>query len=122
MNLRTDFPTVAGVYDGGESDGYCYRTSFAGATLQHSLEMVRAYLKEQGYGELPLPKDEDELNMFRLPTKNRQILMFEDNGYVHNPIKILFSDKPSQQRLLKLEIYDENAPNHLLRFHRRLRD
>ena len=79
-------------------------------------------MKEEGYGDLPLPKDAEELTMFRLPTRNKQILMFEDNGYVHNPLKILFSLNSRETRMLRLEIYDENAPNHLLRFHRRLWD
>jgi hypothetical protein len=122
MSLRTSFPSIQEEYEGGKSDGYCYQTCFAGATLEHSLEMIRQFLKEEGYGELPLPKDAEELKMFRLPAKNRQFMLFEDNGYVHNPIKILFSDNPRQVRMLKLEIYDENAPNHLLRFHRRLWD
>ncbi|MBK9012722.1 MAG: hypothetical protein IPM82_00780 [Saprospiraceae bacterium] len=122
MGIRTAFPTTPGEYFGGNSDGYCLRSSFSGAKLEHSLEMIRQFLKEEGYGDLPLPKDADELKMFRLPVRNRQILMFEDNGYVHNPIKILFPNDPRKSKLLLLEIYDENAPNHLLRFHRRLWD
>ncbi len=122
MSLRASFPTMPCEYSGGNSDGYCYQSNFAGASLAHSFEMIRQFLKEEGYGDLPLPKDAEELKMFRLPTRNRQILMFEDNGYVHNPIKILFSHNHRQVRMLRLEIYDENAPNHLLRFHRRLWD
>lgn len=122
MGLRASFPTSTGEYNGGTSDGYCYQSSFAGATLEQCLSMIREYLKEEGYGELPLPKDAEELRRFRLPTRNRQILMFEDNGYVHNPIKILFPNDPRKTKMLLLEIYDENAPNHLLRFHKRLWD
>ncbi len=123
MSLRTSFPIQPGEYEGGTSDGYCFQTFFAGATLEQSLEMIRQFLREEGYGELPLPKDAEELKMFRLPVgKKRQVCLFEDNGYVHNPIKVLFADHPRQARMLKLEIYDENAPNHLLRFHRRLWD
>ncbi|MCF8282614.1 MAG: hypothetical protein K9J45_19640 [Bacteroidales bacterium] len=84
--------------------------------------MIKEFLKEEGYGDLPLPKDVEELKKFKLPTRNRQILMFEDNGYVHNPIKILFPSDPKKSKMLLLEIYDENAPNHLLRFHRKLWD
>ena len=122
MGLRTAFPTTPGEYLGGISDGYCLRSSFSGANLEHSLEMIRLFLKEEGYADLPIPKDVEELKMFRLPVRNRQILLFEDNGYVHNPIKILFPNDPRKTKLLQLEIYDENAPNHLLRFHRRLWD
>ena len=122
MYLRTAFPRFHGEHKGGSSDGYCYRSCFAGATLEQCLALIREFLKEEGYGELPLPKDAEELKMFRLPTRNRQILMFEDNGYVHNPIKILFPTDPRKTKSLLLEIYDENAPNHLLKFHKRLWD
>ncbi len=122
MGLRANFPTSAIEYNGGTSDGYCYQSCFAGATLDQCLDMIREFLKEEGFGEIPLPKDAEELKMFRLPTRNRQILMFEDNGYVHNPIKILFPTDPRKTKTLILEIYDENAPSHLLRFHKRLWD
>lgn len=123
MSLRTSFPAQPGEHFGGTSDGYCYQTCFSGASLEQSLEMIRQFLKEEGYGELPLPKDAEELKMFRLPQRrSRQTCLFEDNGYVHNPIKILFADHPRQARMLKLEIYNEHAPNHMLRFHRRLWD
>ena len=122
MSLRTAFPTMPGEHKGGTSDGYCYRTCFSGASLEHSLQMVQQFLIEEGYGDLPLPKNEEELKMFRLPSRNKQLMMFEDNGYVHNPIKVLFSDNPRQTKMLILEIYDEKAPKHLLRFHKRLWD
>ncbi|MBI1224123.1 MAG: hypothetical protein GC192_02700 [Bacteroidetes bacterium] len=122
MSLRANFPISESSYQGGTSDGYCYQCCFAGATLEHCLAMIREFLKEEGFGELPLPKDAAELKMFRIPNRNRQILMFEDNGYVHNPIKILFPNDPRKTKMLVLEIFNENAPNHLLRFHRRLWD
>ncbi|MCF8247772.1 MAG: hypothetical protein K9J37_21885 [Saprospiraceae bacterium] len=122
MGLRATFPTSPNRELGGNSDGYCYQSFFGGATLAHSFTMIKEFLKEEGYGDLPLPKDVEELKKFKLPTRNRQILMFEDNGYVHNPIKILFPSDPKKSKMLLLEIYDENAPNHLLRFHRKLWD
>jgi hypothetical protein len=120
MALREDFPPAGSDYLGGTSDGYVYRTSFAGASLAHSYEMVRQFLKDEGYGDVPLPADAEELKMFRLATRNQQILMFEDNGYVHNPIKILFPNDARQKRSLILEIYNPDSPKHLLRFHRKI--
>ncbi|MCB0520791.1 MAG: hypothetical protein H6577_21585 [Lewinellaceae bacterium] len=117
MALRTDFPNPETEYLGGQSDGYVYRTVFSGATLAASFEMLRQFLKEEGYGDVPLPGNVAELEMFRLPTRNRQILLFEDNGYVHNPIKILFPNHGKQKKALILEVYNEAAPQHLLRFH-----
>lgn len=120
MALRETFPPAGEEYMGGESDGYVYRTVFAGSTLAHSYEMIRQFLKEEGYGDVPLPEDAEELELFRLPIRNRQILLFEDNGYVHNPVKVLFPLDRRQKRKLVLEIYNEQADLHLLRFHRRL--
>lgn len=118
MALREEFPEFGSDYLGGESDGYEYRTVFAGARLQQSYDMIRQFLKEEGYGDVPLPKDAQELELFRLPTRNKQILLFEDNGYVHNPIKILFPADRRKRSTLILCIYNEQYPDHLLKFHR----
>jgi len=120
MPLREEFPPENTEYLGGKSDGLVYRTTFAGANLAHSYEMVRQFLIEEGFGDIPLPVDFSELMKFRLRTRNRQVLLFEENGYVHNPIKILFPADGRSKRVLYLEIYNENSPGHLLRFHRRL--
>ncbi|MEY4135497.1 MAG: hypothetical protein ACOYOO_07675 [Saprospiraceae bacterium] len=118
MALRDNFPEPGSDYLGGESDGYEYCTVFSGSTLENSYAMLRQFLKEEGYADIPLPKDAQELSMFRLQTRNRQILMFEDNGYVHNPIKILFPEDRRKRNTLILCVYNENDPLHLLRFHR----
>ncbi|NRB48109.1 MAG: hypothetical protein HRU41_10590 [Saprospiraceae bacterium] len=118
MPLRNEFPPAGSDYLGGASDGYEYRTTFAGMNLGHTYEMVKQFLKEEGYDDVPLPKNEEELLLFRLPTRNKQILLFEDNGYVHNPIKILFPIDRRKKKVLTLCIYNEDFPDHLLRFHR----
>ncbi len=120
MALRTDFPKAGSTYLGGHSDGYVYRSVFAGASRLHSLDMIRQFLLEEGYGDVPLPADLQELNHFRVSVRNKQLLLFEDNGYVHNPVKILFPADNRQKRALILEIYDERAEGHLLRFHRKI--
>jgi len=116
--MRDDFPEAGSDYMGGECDGYEYRTTFAGSSLEHSFQMIRAFLQEEGYEEVPLPKDAAELELFRLPTRNRQILLFEDNGYVHNPIKILFPPDRRKRTALTLCVYNEKDSMHLLKFHR----
>ena len=120
LPMRKAFPVAGEEYMGGTSDGYVYSSIFAGANLDITFEMVRDFLKEEGYGDIPLPKDAKELSKFRLSTRNRQILLFEDNGYVHNPIKILFPIDGRQKRTLTLEVYNESFDNHLLLFHRRI--
>ena len=122
MALKESFPSAGTEYLGGTSDGYVYRTIFAGSNLQASYEMVKQFLREEGYKDLPLPEDEKELLQFRLSTRNKQILLFEDNGYVHNPIKILFPVDGRKKRTLILEIFNEEAEQHLLRFHNRLQE
>ena len=118
MPLRDDFPPAGSDYLGGESVGYEYRTVFGGSRLEATYDMVRQFLAEEGYGDIPLPKDAEELKRFRLPTRNKQILMFEDNGYVHNPVKILFPQDRRKRSTLILCLYNEQVPQHLLRFHR----
>lgn len=120
MALRDDFPPAGSDYMGGECDGYEYKTVFSGSTLEKSYAMVCQFLKEEGYSDVPLPRDARELAKFRLPTRNRQILLFEDNGYVHNPVKIIFPADSRKRNTLILCLYNENDPQHLLRFHRRL--
>ena len=121
MSIRNDFPSGESASElGGESDGKIFTTAFAGASLASSYAMIRQFLTEEGYGELPLPADEKELEVFKLPTRNKQILLFEDNGYVHNPVKILFPMDGRRKNTLILKIYNEQAPKHLLRFHGRL--
>lgn len=118
--MREDFPPANSDYMGGESDGYEYRTVFAGSNLEQSYEMIRQFLAEEGYKDIPLPQDSEELSMFRLSTRNKQILLFEDNGYVHNPIKILFPTDGRIKNKLILCIYNESDPQHLLKFHRKV--
>lgn len=118
MPLREEFPPAGSDYLGGSSDGYEYRTTFAGMNLGHTYEMIKQFLIEEGYGKIPVPRTEEDLLLFRLPTRNKQILLFEDNGYVHNPIKILFPIDRRKKKILTLCLYNEQAPDHLLRFHR----
>jgi len=118
MALRDDFPEKDTEYLGGYSDGYEYKTIFSGSKLAYSYDMIRQFLIEEGYEDIPLPKDAIELRKFRLTTRNKQILLFEDNGYVHNPIKIIFPNDPRKKSMLTLCIYKENDPKHLLKFHR----
>ncbi len=118
MPLREAFPAPGSNYLDGESDGYEYRTVFAGASLKHSYDMIRQFLKEEGYADVPLPKTVEELLLFRLPTRNKQILLFEDNGYVHNPVKILFPSDSRKRNALILCVFNEQDQQHLLKFHR----
>lgn len=120
MSLRSEFPNSGEEYQGVICDGTVFRIGFTGSTLEDAYKMVIQFLKEEGYENVPIPADIQTLEKFRLKTRNRQILLFEDNGYVHNPIKILFPNDNRKKRVLMLEIYNENAPNHLLRFHGKL--
>jgi hypothetical protein len=112
--IRTQFPE-AGEYLGGHSDGWEYRTVFAGSNLDYSYRMVLGFLEEEGYGDVPVPASAADLKLFRRP--RGQLQLFSERGYIHNPIKILFPDKPKQRGTLILCLYNEQAAGHLLRFH-----
>ncbi|WP_216650083.1 hypothetical protein [Lewinella sp. W8] len=118
--LRYNFPTEPGEVEGGHSDGYCFRMVFAGGRYENSYQMVRAFLLEQGYAATPIPQTAEELSYFRLPQKLRhQLSLFGEDGYVHNPVKILYPPPGGRRGSLILELYHEAAKDHLLRFHRR---
>ncbi|MEO1626187.1 MAG: hypothetical protein AAFV25_13615 [Bacteroidota bacterium] len=122
MALRDNFPEQGSNYMSGTSDGYEYRTTFGGSTLESSYEMLRQFLREEGYANVPVPETVEDLLMFNNPVKNRQIILFQNYGYVHNPIKIFFyeGEVPKRRRKVKsltLCIYDEAHPRHLTKFH-----
>lgn len=114
--IRVQFPEAGQEHMGGYSDGWEYRTVFGGSKLAYTYEMVKQFLKEEGYGDVPVPDNADELKLFRRP-RYPQLQMFAERGYVHNPVKILFSNAPGQRNTLILCLYREDAPQHLLRFH-----
>ena len=71
------------------------------------------YLFRQVYRQLS--------NLFRrVATKRDQILLFGDNGYVHNPIKILFDPNENRNRTLIVCLFNETIAGHLLKFHNKL--
>ena len=119
--LRGNFPAVGERPHGGYSDGYCFSITFSAGRFTASYELVLSFLREEGYGDLPVPRDVEELRRFRLPPRMRhQLSLFGDDGYVHNPIRICFPPPGGRAGALRLEICDETAENHLLRFHRRM--
>ncbi len=114
--MREQFPPAGADYMGGTSDGWEYRSVFGGAKLAYTYEMVKQFLREEGYGDVPLPASVDELRLFRRP-RTQQLQLFGERGYVHNPVKILFPDDPRQRNMLILCVYNERAEGHLIRFH-----
>lgn len=114
--IREHFPPSGAEYLGGWSDGWEYRTVFAGSKLAYTYEMLKQFLREEGYGDVPLPETAEELRLFRRP-RGRQLQLFGERGYMHNPVKILFPNDPRQRNTLILCVYNEKEPQHLLRFH-----
>lgn len=111
--MRTQFPEAGSNYLGGSSDGWEYRTAFTGSKLAFAYEMLKQFLVEEGYADIPLPETAAELKLFKKP-RSLQLQLFAERGYAHNPIKILF---PGQRNTLLLCVYNEREPGHLLRFH-----
>ncbi len=119
--IRHSFPKAGEEREGGTSDGYCFTITFAGGNLEKSYDLVRSFLREQGYAGVPLPANATELKSFKLPPKLRhQLSLFGDNGYVHNPVKILFPTAKGGRGTLILKIYNDREKQHLLKFHRRI--
>lgn len=114
--MREQFPPEGSEYLGGHSDGWEYRSVFGGSRLAYTFEMVKQFLQEEGYGDVPIPASADEMKLFRRPI-HPQLQLFTERGYIHNPVKILFSGVRGQRNNLILCIYNEQIPDHLLRFH-----
>ena len=115
--IRRQFPPAGSRHLGGTSDGWEYRTVFSGSRLDRTYDMLRQFLEEEGYGDIPLPASADELRLFRRPRQGQQIQLFGERGYIHNPVKILFTSDPRLRNALILCLYNEQAQGHLLRFH-----
>lgn len=115
--LRTNFPKAGEEYLGGESDGWEYKTSFTGTTINDAFKMLRQFLEEEGYENIPLPKDGKELLFFKNPPRQQQLLLFNERGYFHNPIKIFFPNGKKKENTLILCVYNENDKKHLVKFH-----
>lgn len=111
--MREQFPEAGSNYLGGSCDGWEYRTAFTGSRLSTAYEMLKQFLVEEGYGDVPLPETTEELKLFKKP-RLAQLQLFAEHGYAHNPVKILFS---KVRNTLILCVYNENEPGHLLRFH-----
>jgi len=118
MPIREEFPEAGSNYMDGESNGWEYKMVFAGTNLEASYKMLCQFLKEEGYGDIPLPKDTEELLLFKYPPIEKQRkLFFDQYGYKHNPIKISFLPLKRQAKVLILHLYNEEAENHLTKFH-----
>ncbi len=118
--IRASFPPENSTHLGGISDGRRYRTVFGGNSLEQSYGMLRQFLLEEGYEDLPLPTDAAELKLFRHPPGKKAMKLFEEYGYVHYPIKIFFHPHLSKEHTLILYIYNQNINQSLLYFHDRL--
>jgi len=114
--MRVQFPEAGSDYLGGTCDGWEYRTVFAGSKLAYTYEMLRQFLQEEGYGDVPMPASAEDLRLFKRP-RHPQLQMFGERGYIHNPIKILFPNDTRQRNTLILCVYNEQVEQHLLRFH-----
>lgn len=118
MSLRTNFPPKEEQYQGGMSDGKKYELVFAGSSFAKSFEMILQFLSEEGYADIPVPGSFQELKLFRLKAMKNQLKLFDEIGYLHNPIKILFPESKKYPRsALVLQVFDEQDPQNLLRFH-----
>ncbi len=120
MKLRDNFPPFGSQALGGNSNGLVYTTAFAGSSMAASLVMVRQFLDEEGYADVPIPRSAEEMLSFLQPEQGRHPHLFERPDYAHNPVRLVLPPRDRLRRKLIVELYNESAPEHLLRFHRRL--
>ncbi|MCB9315203.1 MAG: hypothetical protein H6569_03610 [Lewinellaceae bacterium] len=116
MPMREQFPPAGSNYMGGQSDGWEYRSIFAGTKLAYTYDMVKQFLQEEGYGNVPIPETAEQLRLFKRP-RGRQLQLFTEQGYSHNPVRILFPPAGQERNALILCLYNEQVEDHLLRFH-----
>ena len=119
MALRHNFPPCDSSILGGASDGLIYKTAFAGSSMEDTLNMVRIFLKEEGYGDIPLPASGEEMLLFLHPERGRHPHLFEDPDYAHYPVRLVLPKRDRLRKKIIVELYNEAAPDSLLRFHRR---
>ena len=81
--------------------------------------MVRQFLADEGYADLPVPNSADDLMAFLRPEEGCHPNLFADPGYAHAPVRISFPKRDRRRRKLVVSLYNEAAPDYLLRFHRR---
>jgi len=117
MALRNNFPKKGEEYLGVTTDGWEYTTSFTGSTIQDSFQMLQRFLNQEGYQDIPLPHSVEELLLFKNPPNQPQMMLFNEKGYFHNPIKIFFPNGKRKESDLILKVYNENIEGHLLQFH-----
>ena len=102
MPLRESFPNAGEAYlDVVSEDGWEYRIAFAGSRLADSFDMVRHFLHEEGYGDIPLPASAADLRLFRRH-RQPQMLLFNDiwiRGRLHHRAAVLDQALCAVQRL-----------------------
>lgn len=119
MALRHEFPPYESEILGGTSNGLIYRTAFAGSSMEATLAMVRTFLYEEGYSDIPLPSNAEDMLRFLNPEPGRHPHLFEDPDYAHYPVRLILPRRDRLRKKLIVEFYNEAAPDSLLRFHRR---
>ena len=67
MSIRENFPKQDDPpYEGGTSDGWEYQIAFRGGNLDASFAMIRSFLQEEGFEDLPVPMNAFELSLFKI--------------------------------------------------------
>jgi hypothetical protein len=56
--IKTNFPKKEGHYEGGYSNGYMFQIDFIGKSDEESITMLRLFLDNHGFQDIPLPSAE----------------------------------------------------------------
>ena len=103
--IRNNFPKKEGHIEGGYSDGSRFQHDFIGETDEESLMMLRQFLDEQGFEDIPLPIAERLWWDYFQPDSHGNLGCF-----VWHPIIVAPSSYGNNG--LALYIYNVESPEH----------
>ena len=93
-----------GRYFGDREEDYTFTKIFAGENIEASYNQLKAFLRDEGFSYLTIPKDTDELH---LVGKN-------ENGIFWETPPISIEQSAYHASVLILRVQNENHPNYLL--------
>jgi hypothetical protein len=102
---KNNSPSKNNLFNSNTSDGWHFQVGFRDKSDEKIFSQVRAFLDENGFSDIPLPKTAERLWWDYLNPKS-----FSKGIYVYHPI--IISPSPYHVDAIILSIYNENHPNH----------
>ena len=103
--IKNNFPKNMEEYKGGKSDGWCFRIDLWAETENKVIEMIKEFLNNEGYSDIPIPKAERLWWDYLRPDSNGI-----EGSFIWYPIQIY--QNSYKKNAVSLFIYNENHPEH----------